>query len=117
MASYQSGVIVDQLLWELIPTYLKFKLENESIQSCGIKTSPEGSKIDIEIFKIDSFSFQGIAFIIASFNAFVNSLSDKWEKFTYSVIDIVPVQGETKLYKYTFTTENYSNEDLARKKH
>ena len=104
---------IDQLLYELGPLFCKYKLEN--VASFSLNTNSDSNTIDLIIYKLDTFSHEKVAFIIDCFNAVVRSFSSNLEEFTYCISNIVQVQGETHFYRYTFTTKNLSDQDLARK--
>ena len=108
-------VSLEKLLWELCPVYFKVKCEEDFITTVQVSASEDGKKVYVEIYVINELSFSRIAHIITCLNAFTRSFSDKWNHFTYTFQSIVPIGEDHKLNKYTFTSENHTNEDLAGK--
>ena len=109
------NISLEKLLWELCPTYFKIKCAEDFITTVQVCTSEDGKKVNVKLYVINELSFPRIAYISTDLDAMTRSVSDKWEPFTYSFQSIVPIGEEHKLNKYTFTTENHTNEDLAGK--
>ena len=104
-------VKMEKLFWEIVPAYFKFKCPEDAISSISLSTDPDGKKIHISLYLINTLSFVRIAHLLSA----LRSASDKWEPFSYSFHELATVQGQNKLYKYILTTENLTNEDLAGK--
>ena len=108
-------VSLEKLLWVLCPVYFKVKCKEDFITTVQVSTSEDGKKVYVKIYVINELSFSRIAYITTCLNAFTRSFSDKWNDFTYTFQSIVPIGEDHKLNKYTFTSENHTNQDLAGK--
>ena len=113
--SFGSEVSLEKLLWELCPTYFKIKCPEDFITTVSIDTNDDGKKVNVKAYVLNELSYPRIAYIISVLNAITRSVSDKWEAFSYSFQSIVSVTEEHKYNKYTFTTVNHTNKDLAGK--
>ena len=109
------GVSLEKLLWELCPTYFKIKCAEDFITTVQVCSSEDGKKVNVKLYVINEISFSRIAYISTVLDAITRSVSDKWEPFSYLFQSIVPIGEEHRLNKYTFTSENHTNEDLAGK--
>ena len=108
-------ISLEQLLWELCPSYFKIKCVEDFITTVSVCTSEDGKKVSVKVYVINELSFPRIAFIATVLDAMTCSVSDKWMPFSYSFQSVVSIGEEHKLNKYTFTTENHTNQDLAGK--
>ena len=108
-------VKMEKLFWEIVPAYFKYKCPEDAISSISLSTDPDGKKIHISLYLINTLSFVRIAHILSVLDIIGRSASDKWVPFSHSFHELATVQGQNKLYKYILTTENLTNEDLAGK--
>ena len=110
-------VKIEELLWELVLAFLKFKCPEDPITSVSLSTDPDRKKIYISLYVINTLSFTKIAYLLTVLDKITQSRSDKWEPFfcTFQELKDQGIQGQTKLYKYILTTENLTNGDLADK--
>ena len=114
-AIFGYDISLEKLLWKLCPVYFKVKCKEDFITTVQICTSEDGKKVYLKIYVINELSLSRIAYITTCLDAFTRSFSDKWNEFTYTFQTIVPIGKDHKVNKYTFVSENNTNEDLAGK--
>ena len=114
-AIFGYDISLEKLLWKLCPVYFKVKCKEDFITTVQICTSEDGKKVYVKIYVINELSLSRIAYITTCLDAFTRSFSDKWNEFTYTFQTIVPIGKDHKVNKYTFVSENNTNEDLAGK--
>ena len=114
-AIFGYDISLEKLLWKLCPVYFKVKCKEDFITTVQVCTSEDGKKVYVKIYVINELSLSRIAYITTCLDAFTRSFSDKWNEFTYTFQTIVPIGKDHKLNKYTFISENNTNEDLAGK--
>ena len=112
---FNYDITLEKLLSELCPVYFKVKCEEDFITTVQVSMSEDGKKVYVKVYVINELSFSRIAYITTCLDAFTCSFSDKWNPFTYTFQSIVPISEENKLNKYTFTSENHTDQDLAGK--
>ena len=112
---FSYDVSLDQLLWELCPTYFKIKCPEDFITTVSICTSENRKEVSVKVYVINELTFPRIAYISTVLDAMTKAVSDKWMPFSYSFQSIVPIGVDHKLNKYTFSTVNHTDQDLAGK--
>ena len=102
-------VAVNDIIWELFPNYCKLKLPHLKIISAGLKTNATGNKIKVSFFIVNLLSMTGVLDTISK------SSNNNWSNYHYSYQPIATINEQHSLFKYTFSSENHTNEYLASK--
>ena len=112
---FGSDIAVNKIIWELFPNYCKLKLSHLKIISGGLKTNETGNEIQVSFFIVNLLSLEEIVTISAVLDTVSKSSNNNWSKYHYSYQPIVTIDEGYNLFKYTFTSENHTNEHLADK--
>ena len=107
---FDSDVTIDKVLWELVPVYFQVKIPELKVISIGLKTEEDGKELTITAYVVNFIPVEKVRIILAVLDLINLSSSCNWIPYTYSFIDIMNIQGEDKLYNYTFNTKNLSGE-------
>ena len=75
---FDSEVKVDQVLWELLPTYFKIKIPELKVVSIGLKTNEEGNEIIVSICIVNTLSAEKLSTILAVLDLINLSTSKNW---------------------------------------
>ena len=113
---FDSDTKVDKILWELLPVYFKVKIAELKIVSIGLKTNQDGNEVKVTVFVVNTISINHISTILAVLDLINLSTSNSWMPYSYAFANIADIEQEHKLYKYTFTSKNLTDEHLANRK-
>ena len=108
-------IAVNDIIWELFPNYCKLKLPHLKIVSAGLKTNSTGNEIKVSFFIINLLSLEEIVLITGVLDVISKSSNNNWTSYHYSYQPIATINENHNLFKYTFTSENHTNEYLASK--
>ena len=108
-------VTVNEIIWELFPNYCKLKLPHLKIISVGLKTNETGKEIKVSFFIVNLLSIKEIVLITAVLDTISKSSNNNWSNYHYSYQPIATINEQHSLFKYTFSSENHTNEYLASK--
>ena len=108
-------VAVNDIIWELFPNYCKLKLPHLKIISAGLKTNSTGNEIKVSFFIINLLPLEEIVLLTGVLDVISKSSNNNWTSYHYSCEPIATINENHNLFKYTFTSENHTNEYLASK--
>ena len=108
-------VAVNDIIWELFPNYCKLKLPHLKIISAGLKTNSTGNEIKVSFFIINLLPLEEIVLLTGVLDVISKSSNNNWTSYHYSYEPIATINENHNLFKYTFTSENHTNEYLASK--
>ena len=108
-------VAVNDIIWELFPNYCKLKLPHLKIISAGLKTNSTGNEIKVSFFIINLLPLEEIVLLTGVLDVISKSSNNNWTSYHYSYEPIATINENYNLFKYTFTSENHTNEYLASK--
>ena len=108
-------VAVNDIIWELFPNYCKLKLSHLKIISAGLITNSTGNEIKVCFFIVNWLSLEEIVLITGVLDVISKSSNNNWTSYHYSYQPIATINENHNLFKYTFTSENHTNEYLAGK--
>ena len=108
-------IAVNDIIWELFPNYCKLKLPHLKIISAGLRTNSTGNEIRVSFFIVNLLSLEEIVLITSVLDVISKSSNNNWTSYHYSYQPIASINENHNLFKYTFTSENHTNEYLAGK--
>ena len=108
-------IAVNDIIWELFPNYCKLKLPHLKIISAGLKTNSTGNEIKVSFFIVNLLSLEEIVLITGVLDVISKSSNNNWTSYHYSYQPIATIDENHNLFKYTFSSENHTNEYLAGK--
>ena len=108
-------IAVNDIIWELFPNYCKLKLPHLKIISAGLRTNSTGNEIKVSFFIVNLLSLEEIVLITGVLDVISKSSNNNWTSYHYSYQPIASINENHNLFKYTFTSENHTNEYLAGK--
>ena len=108
-------IAVNDIIWELFPNYCKLKLPHLKIISAGLRTNSTGNEIKVSFFIVNLLSLEEIVLITSVLDVISKSSNNNWTSYHYSYQPIASINENHNLFKYTFTSENHTNEYLAGK--
>ena len=108
-------IVVNDIIWDLFPNYCKLKLPHLKIISAGLRTNSTGNEIKVSFFIVNLLSLEDTVLITNVLDVISKSSNNNWTSYHYSYQPIATINENHNLFKYTFTSENHTNEYLASK--
>ena len=108
-------IAVNDIIWELFPNYCKLKLPHLKIISISLRTNSTGNEIKVSFFIVNLLSLEEIVLITSVLDVISKSSNNNWTSYQYSYQPIASINENHNLFKYTFTSENHTNEYLTGK--
>ena len=108
-------IVVNDIIWDLFPNYCKLKLPHLKIISAGLRANSTGNEIKVSFFIVNLLSLKDTVLITNVLDVISKSSNNNWTSYHYSYQPIATINENHNLFKYTFTSENHTNEYLASK--
>ena len=108
-------IAVNDIIWELFPNYCKLKLPHLKIISISLRTNSTGNEIKVSFFIVNLLSLEEIVLITSVLDVISKSSNNNWTSYQHSYQPIASINENHNLFKYTFTSENHTNEYLTGK--
>ena len=111
---FQGHISPETLVWEILPDYFVFKLQNLQISFVCMKTNIAGDRIDFSFYVIGYLNLASIVNICEVVDVILKSSSDKWAPTSYTTEVIAQVTNVQPLVKYKLSSINYFGTNFAK---
>ena len=111
---FQGHISPETLVWEILPDYFVYKLQNLKIGFVCLKTNIAGDRIDFSFYVIGHLNLTSIVNICEVVDVVLKASSDKWAPTSYTREVIAQVTNLQPLVKYKLSAINYSGTNFAK---